>query len=81
MESLEQLSGNNLEAMDVEKDPITSSVMNIDRNKIECIPKTNQVPINIYIEIKYILRIICKCIHNIYFIAYRITRCNGLNCV
>lgn len=43
MESLEQLSSYNLEVMDVEKDTINSNVINIDRNKIEAIPKTNQV--------------------------------------
>ncbi|XP_026820566.1 DNA excision repair protein ERCC-6-like [Rhopalosiphum maidis] len=42
MESLDQLSSNNLEVMDVERVSINSSVMNIDRNKIEAIPKTNQ---------------------------------------
>lgn len=43
MESLEQLSSSNLEVMDVEKDSINSNIMNIDRNKIEAIPKTTQV--------------------------------------
>uniref|UniRef100_A0A2S2N6T6 DNA repair and recombination protein RAD54-like n=2 Tax=Schizaphis graminum TaxID=13262 RepID=A0A2S2N6T6_SCHGA len=42
MESLDQLSSNNLEVMDVERVSINSSVMNINRNKIEAIPKTNQ---------------------------------------
>lgn len=46
MESLEQFTIDNLEVMDVERDSINSSVMNIDRNKIEAIPKTNQVLIN-----------------------------------
>jgi len=46
MESLDQLTIDNLEVMDVERDSINSSVMNIDRNKIEAIPKTNQVLIN-----------------------------------
>lgn len=46
MESLDQLTINNLEVMDVDRDSINSSVMNIDRNKIEAIPKTNQVPTN-----------------------------------
>lgn len=46
MESLDQLTINNLEVMDVERGSINSSVMNIDRNKIEAIPKTNQVQIN-----------------------------------
>lgn len=50
MESLEQLSNNNLEAMDIEKHSINSSVINIDRNKIEAIPKTYQVPTNIKIK-------------------------------
>lgn len=44
MESLEQLSSNNLEVMNIEKESINNSVFNIDRNKIEAIPKTNQVP-------------------------------------
>lgn len=43
MNSLEPLSTNNLEVMDIEKDPIINNVMNINRNKIEAIPKTNQV--------------------------------------
>jgi len=45
MESLDQLTINNLEVMDVDRDSINSStsVMNIDRNKIEAIPKTDQV--------------------------------------
>lgn len=42
MESLDQLSINNLEVMDVERGSFNSSVMNIDRNKIEAILKTNQ---------------------------------------
>ncbi|XP_027841630.2 DNA excision repair protein ERCC-6-like isoform X1 [Aphis gossypii] len=42
MESLDQLSCNDLEVMDVERGSINSSIMNIDRNKIEAIPKTNQ---------------------------------------
>jgi len=46
MESLDQLSSNNLEVLDVERGSINSSVMNIDRNKIEAIPKTNQVLTN-----------------------------------
>jgi len=46
MES-EQLSSNNLEATDLEKNSISSSVINIDRNRIEAIPKNNQVSINI----------------------------------
>lgn len=48
MESLEQLSSNNLEVMmEVENDSINSNVINIDRSKIEAIPKNNQVQINI----------------------------------
>lgn len=48
MESLEQLSSNNLEVrMEVENDSINSNVINIDRSKIEAIPKKNQVQINI----------------------------------
>lgn len=43
MESLEQLSCNNLEVMDIERDSVNKSVINIDRNKIEAIPKNNQV--------------------------------------
>lgn len=43
MESLTQLSSNNLEVMDVEKDSSNSNIINIDRNKIEAIPKINQV--------------------------------------
>lgn len=43
MELSERLSGNNYEVMDVESDSINSNVINIDRNKIEAIPKTNQV--------------------------------------
>lgn len=43
MESLEQLSCNNLEAMDLENDSVNKNVINIDRNKIEAIPKNNQV--------------------------------------
>lgn len=43
MESLEQLSCNNLEVMDIEKDSVNKNVINIDRNKIEAIPKNNQV--------------------------------------
>lgn len=50
MESLEQLSNNNLEVMDIEKDSVNSSVINIDRNKIEAIPKTDQVPTNIKLK-------------------------------
>lgn len=48
MESLEQMSNINLEVMDVEKDLnlINSNVINIDRNKIEAIPRTNQVQIH-----------------------------------
>jgi len=48
MESLDQLTINNLEVMDVERGSINSSVMNIDRNKIEAIHKTNQVQSNTY---------------------------------
>lgn len=51
MESLDQLSCNDLEVMDVERGSINSSVMNIDRNKIEAIPKTNQV-LTIRVKIK-----------------------------
>lgn len=51
MESLDQLSCNDLEVMDVERGSINSSVMNIDRNKIEAIPKTNQV-LTIHVKIK-----------------------------
>lgn len=51
MESLEQLSCNNLEAMDVERDSVNKSVINIDRNKIEAIPKNNQV-LKYYKEIR-----------------------------
>lgn len=47
MNSLESLSTNNLEVMDIKKDPIISNVMNINRNKIEAIPKTDQVHSNI----------------------------------
>lgn len=47
MNSLEPLSTNNLEFMDIEKDHIISNVMNINRNKIEAIPKTDQVHTNI----------------------------------
>lgn len=43
MESLEQLSCNNLEVMDLKSDSVNNSVINIDRNKIEAIPKNNQV--------------------------------------
>jgi len=43
MDSLDQLTINNLEVMDVERGSINSNVMNIDRNKIEAIPRTNQV--------------------------------------
>jgi len=50
MESLEELSNNNLEVMDIEKDNCSS--INIDRNKIEAIPKTNQVHINFKIKYK-----------------------------
>lgn len=46
MESSEQSSVNNLEVIVIENDSIGSGVINIDRNKIEAIPKTNQVPIN-----------------------------------
>lgn len=53
MESLDQLSSSNLEVMEVEKGSINSSVMNIDRNKIEAIPKTNQV-LTIHLKIEII---------------------------
>jgi hypothetical protein len=43
MESLEQLSCDNLELVHVKRDSISSNVININRNKIEAIPKTNQV--------------------------------------
>ncbi|XP_025425310.1 DNA excision repair protein ERCC-6-like isoform X2 [Sipha flava] len=42
MESLEQLSCDNLELVHVKRDSISSNVININRNKIEAIPKTNQ---------------------------------------
>lgn len=49
LESLEQLSSNNLEVMmEVKSDSVNSKVINIDRSKIEAIPKTNQVQINAY---------------------------------
>lgn len=48
MESLEQMSNNNLEVMDIKKDLtlINSNIINIDRNKIEAISRANQVQIH-----------------------------------
>lgn len=45
MESLEPLSSDNLEVMGVEINSVNCKVINIDRNKIESIPKINQVQI------------------------------------
>jgi len=50
MDSLIQLPSNILEVMDVEKVPISDNVINIDRNKIAAIPKTNQVSTHKYIK-------------------------------
>lgn len=50
MDSLIQLPNNILEVMDVEKVPISDNVINIDRNKIAAIPKTNQVSTHEYIK-------------------------------
>lgn len=43
MEPLEQLSSNNLEGTGIEINNVYCKVINIDRNKIEAIPKTKQV--------------------------------------
>lgn len=55
MESLAQLSSNNLEVMEVENGSVNNCVMNIDRNKIEAIPKNNQVLIKISLKQNKIL--------------------------
>lgn len=49
MESLEQLSSNNLEVVGIEINSVNCKVINTDRNKFEAIPKTIQVPTNIII--------------------------------
>lgn len=53
MDSLEQLSNINLEVMDVETDSINTNVININRNKIEAIPKTHQVQKNNKLKINF----------------------------
>lgn len=64
MESVEQLSCNNLEVMDIEKDSVNNSLINVDRNKIEAIPKTNQVLMHFISKI--IIKTMCKCLYTFY---------------
>lgn len=67
MDSLEQLSNVSSEVMDVEKDSINTNIINIDRNKIEAIPKTNQV--QIYMKNKFKINIIYNIQNMVIFVA------------